>query len=1162
MRDLNDQQTAHDETTMTATEATLALMWCETLQSTHVRPSDDFFRLGGTSLAAMSLLHRVERVFGSDVLSMDTLTRYPRLASMARAIDEARRTTSQRLPAARSAPVDPHAPFDLTPTQQAYWIGRADDQPLGGIGSHVYFEFDAAGVEPGRLQEAVRALLRRHGMLRARFLADGRQQIMAESPWAELLVHDLRGDPAPKVQAALTRLREALSHRRLDVGHGEVFDIQLTLMDDERARIHCEFDLLVADGRSVQVILDDLSRLYGDPEQELAPVGYEFPQYLADRRARTADAREADKKYWRDLLPDLPGAPALPLAAEPERMHRPRFRRRTHSMATEDWQRFVSHAQAHGVTPAMALATAYAEVLGRWSAESRFLLNLPHFGRRVTHPAVPEMVGDFSNIILLPVDLSTESSFADRVTAVQNGFRANSAHTEYYGVEVLRDLAQRDSTYGNPAPIVFSYNVFDAFGRSMVSPHFRTRFGDLGYMITQTPQVWLDHQVFYHEDRVDLVWDAVDGLFQAGVVEDAFAAYVRLVGDLAAEEAVWCRAVEIPLPEHQRAARAAVVPAATRHSGTLLHQRFFETASKHPEWTALHRSSGETVSYGELADDALRVAHSLTRLGVAPSEVVAVVMPKGGDDIACVLGVLAAGGAYVAVGVDTPPERQRQILERAGARFALTGEGGAELPHWQGRVRVVTASEALGTGPLSRPVGRTPDSLAYLIFTSGSTGSPKGVEVSHRAAVNTIDSVNERFGVGQGDRVLTLTALDFDLSVFDVFGLLSAGGALVSVDEEQRRDVDAWWELLHRHQVTIWNSVPSSLDALLRAAGPRHAPASLRLALLSGDWIPLDLPGRLEVSGAGRCRLVALGGPTETAIWSNVFEVERVEADWLSIPYGFPLANQRHRVVDALGRDCPDWLAGELWVGGVCVAEGYRGDPLRTAERFVRHDGQRWFRTGDVVRYRPGGVLDILGRTDSQVKINGFRVELGEVDATLNRHPRIGQATTVAAGPPGARRLVSFVTPGDGPVDLEDVRSYLTAHLPLHEVPAQFFVVDELPLTANGKVDRSALAGWASGPVAVPSVSDEPPGKGLEEAVARQWEVVLGRPVSRRSDNFFELEGNSLLASLLVKALNESFRVQLSLRQLYSAPTVAALAALLAEESDTRGGRGEDLEHV
>ncbi|MEU6722071.1 AMP-binding protein, partial [Nonomuraea sp. NPDC046802] len=328
------------------------------------------------------------------------------------------------------------------------------------------------------------------------------------------------------------------------------------------------------------------------------------------------------------------------------------------------------------------------------------------------------------------------------------------------------------------------------------------------------------------------------------------------------------------------------------------------------------------------------------------------------DQVVGVLAVLAAGGTYVPVGVDQPVVRRERIFRRAGVRCVLEAlpEGGRRLP---GPVRVAD------------------DQVAYVIFTSGSTGEPKGVEVSHRAAVNTIEDVCGRFGVGSGDRVLAVSALDFDLSVFDVFGLLGVGGAVVLIEEDQRRDADAWLDLTRRHGVTIWQSVPTLLDMLLTTAEQSGAtPDSLRLALLGGDWVGLDLRDRLVALVPG-ARLIALGGTTETAIHSSYFEVGEVPPHWRSIPYGRPLRNQLFRVVDARGRDCPDWVVGELWIGGAGVAEGYRGDPERTAERFVSLGGTRWYRTGDLGRYWPDGTLEFLGRADFQVKIRGHRIELG-----------------------------------------------------------------------------------------------------------------------------------------------------------------------------------------
>ncbi|WP_181919673.1 AMP-binding protein [Alkalilimnicola ehrlichii] len=297
-----------------------------------------------------------------------------------------------------------------------------------------------------------------------------------------------------------------------------------------------------------------------------------------------------------------------------------------------------------------------------------------------------------------------------------------------------------------------------------------------------------------------------------------------------------------------------------------------------------------------------------------------------------------------------------------------------------------------------------------MIFTSGSTGEPKGVEITHRGAANTVLDVNARCGLGASDRVLAISALDFDLSVYDLFGPLTVGGAVVLIDEVERREARAWLSLIQRWRVTVWNSVPALLDMLLTAADEAEPPDSLRVVLVSGDWVGLDLPERLATL-VPRCRFLALGGATEASIWSNLFEVERVEPNWRSIPYGRPLANQRYRVVDAFGRDCPDFVAGELWIGGAGVARGYRGQAELTAHSFLGAGVDRWYRTGDLGRYWPDGTLEFLGRADQQVKLRGHRIELGEIETALRDCPGVGQAVAAVIGAGGGRHLVAAAVP-------------------------------------------------------------------------------------------------------------------------------------------------------
>ncbi|BCM86724.1 amino acid adenylation domain-containing protein [Methylobacterium indicum] len=398
-----------------------------------------------------------------------------------------------------------------------------------------------------------------------------------------------------------------------------------------------------------------------------------------------------------------------------------------------------------------------------------------------------------------------------------------------------------------------------------------------------------------------------------------------------------------------------------------------------------------------------------------------------------------------------PSERRAAIYHGAGVRIVLTcstadgrdEEGGPTCLTWQKACRAEPSAE-----PSAEPVTVPADRPAYVIYTSGSTGTPKGVVISHAAALNTCADVTRRNGVGHGDRVLGLSALHFDLSIYDVFGVLGAGGALVLVDEEQRRDPAAWCAAIRTHGVSVWNTVPALFDMLLTYAEGvgADAPASLRLVLLSGDWVGLDLAPRYRRFRPDG-RFVAMGGATEAAIWSNAFVVDAIDPAWRSIPYGFPLANQAYRVVDPLGRDCPDRVPGELWIGGDGVALGYLGAPERTAEQFVEQHGARWYRTGDFGCYWPDGMLEFLGRRDRQVKVGGHRIELGEIDAALRGLPGIRRGVTLALGDRD-KRLVAFAVAGEG-ADEDRL-----------DLPAVLAATDASPLPSAEAGDEGRVAGF------------------------------------------------------------------------------------------------------
>ncbi|MFI7129703.1 amino acid adenylation domain-containing protein [Nonomuraea sp. NPDC050153] len=1057
-------------------EERVAAAWAEILQVPEIGREHDFFALGGDSLLATRLISRL-RADGLSGVSLSVLFANPALSDFAATLSVAQRRETKVMVA---DPANRHEPFPMTEVQRAYWLGRNEDFTLGGVGCHFYREYEVDDLDLARLETVVNKLVQRHEMLRAVFDEHGEQRILPEVPWFAV--------------AEVAGLRETMSHTVFDPGKWPLFAIGVEREGDSgRTRLGIGVDNLVLDALSILTFYAELGELYDDPDAELPPVEASFRDYVL----ATDPPAEASVSHWRARLPALPPAPRLPLAKDPVEVTRPRFSRRAATIPDT----VIERARNHGLTPSAVLLAAYAEVLGRWSAGPDVTLNLTLFDRGEAHPHIDRVLGDFTSLLLVPYEPEPGETWLDRVRRVQGRLWQAIDHRDVSTVWMLRELARISGDPSVTMPVVFT----SALG--IAAQGGGTLLGKQVYGVSQTPQVWLDYQVTEVDGGIQVSWDAVDELFPSGVLDAMFEAHLSLLEWLAGD---WSRPVPDLLPSGQREVRVAVNATEGPVPGRMLHEEFFRRAGAEPDLVAVRSCEGGALTYGELAERARRLAAELQSRGAQPGEAVTVTLPKGPDQIVAVLGVLEAGCAYVPVGIDQPPARRERILRLAEARLRI-------LPDLS--IEVVDAT------PVATP------GLAYVIFTSGSTGEPKGVEITHRSALNTVADLNERFAIGPGDRVLAVSALDFDLSVYDIFGPLSAGGSVVTITEDIRRDAHAWLELVEKHQVTIWNTVPALLDMLLTVGRPR----SLRLALLSGDWVGLDLPGRLSAASPG-CRFVALGGATEAAIWSNLIEVEEVDPAWRSIPYGRPLRNQRFRVVDDLGRDCPDWVTGELWIGGEGVARGYRSAPDLTAAQFVVAGGERWYRTGDLGRYWPDGTLEFLGRADQQVKIRGHRIELGEIEAALQDAPGVAQA--VAAVSDG--RLVAAVVPES--IDLDAVRAHAATRLPEHMRPDLLAALPRLPLSANGKVDRAAVA-----KLSAPAVPVEPPRGELEEAVAAIWADLLDLDEVGRHQSFFALGGDSLRATRLIEALRGRLGVTITLRELFAAPTVASITRAAAE---------------
>lgn len=1033
----------------TIAEEMLSEAWAKVLGLDAVSIYDNFFELGGHSLLAIELMMEVRNAFGLDV-PLRCLFEAPTVAGLAEAIESLRESgagagvSAVELPSITPDRAAKHEPFPLTDVQQAYWVGRSSNFELGQVATHNYSEFEFRDLDPERLNAAFRRLIDRHDTLRIVVRSDGQQQIMEEVPSYQIELQDLRdggggggGDnnqDAQNPSARLQEIRQRLSHQVLPLDTWPLFEVLASRLDERRYLIHISVDALICDAWSRRTLGRELLYFYHHPEEALPPLELSFRDYvLAERELRQTEVYKRSEQYWLSRLDDLPPAPQLPLACDPSTITQPHFVRWRKRLEPETWQRLKTRASQAGLTPSGLMCAAYAEILGMWSRRQRFTINLTLFNRLPLHPQVNQIAGDFTSLVLLTIDTQAADTFVERARRIQKQLWTDMDHAYYSGVQVLREINRRRGGATRALmPVVLTSTLFDERGGR---DEFLAAWQDeMRYGISQTPQVYLDHGVSEQGGALVYGWDTVAELFPEDVLEEMFAAYERLLHRLADDETGWHeRSRRWLLPEAQRLRHAAANDTAAPLPEGLLHTAFYRQAELRPDAPAVVTPT-LTLSYAGLRRQAARLAAQLRREGVRPNQLVAIVMTKGWEQVAAVLGVLEAGAAYLPIDALLPAKRRNYLLETGRVAVAVTQPWLEDaLVDWPPHVTRLTvqpedvnagadgvAAEGDVTDGLLSPLApvQRPEDLAYVIFTSGSTGQPKGVMISHQAALNTVADINARFRVGADDRVLGLSSLSFDLSVYDIFGMLGAGGALVLPESDATRDPAHWLELTRRAGVTVWNSVPALMEMLVEYVAGRgeELPESLRLALLSGDWIGLSLPGRLREVRTG-IEVISLGGATEASIWSIMYAVEgEVERWWRSIPYGRALLNQGVHVLNEWGEECPDWVTGELYITGAGVAAGYWGDEERTRAQFGEdvERGGRWYRTGDVGRWMGDGEIEFLGREDEQVKVQGHRIELGEVERALEEHAGVRQAVVAAQGGGDARagsnkRLVAYV---------------------------------------------------------------------------------------------------------------------------------------------------------
>lgn len=1115
----------------TELEHQLATIWSELLGGRTVGIHDNFFASGGHSLLAMRLIARVASELGVEVALRD-LFDDPTVAAMARLVERGALVAHPHTIEQDAATIAALRDAPLTELQAAYLFGRRSDVAMGGVPTHGYAEIDLPNLDLPALCRALELVVERHDALRLRFSED--RQELASSVDTHIAEYDWRSLSAAAVSDRLAALRAELVGHALPAERAPLIRLavsrSLTADGAPLDRVHVVFDALILDAGSSRILATELLDAYHGRELAPAPAPGRFLSYvrgLGD--AEHSQELAAARQYWMDRLTTLPDGPELPLAVDVGAISNAQFTRTTAVLPAAQWQAFRERAAAAGVTPTSALLATYARVVAHYARHPQFCVNVTT-SRRPGHPDDAGVLGNFTSLLLVAVDGAASGTVAEALRTVHAQLWRDLSASSFSGVRVMREIARM----GRPPamPVVFTSALGDSRGADLPEP---------SYGVTRSSQVVLNHGVSELDGALQLRWDVVAEAFRPGVAEEMLELLRATLATLSERD--WSQA---RFEDLVGAAATAFDSEHNRTEGTrptrTMHAPILDVCERSPHRTALIGPNVD-MSYGELQERAGAVASWLRTLSVAPGDRVVLLMKKGWEQAVGALGILGCRCAYVPVDPSQPAGRIREIFEQIQPAAVLTQSRFAaheaidELPSHAVDAFAPVAGVELLPGEL--------EDLAYVIFTSGSTGRPKGVAIDQRGAANTILDINDRYAVTADDRTLAISSLSFDLSVYDLFGFLSIGGAVVVPDAERERDAEHLAECVSRYGVTLWNSVPAFLEMVVEQTADRPEQlSSIRLAMLSGDWIPLRLVDRTRTLQP-QITLMSLGGATEASIWSNDFPIGAIEPGWKSVPYGRPLRNQTMHVLDPQGRARPAWAVGELFIGGIGVALGYWGDDQRTKERFLDHSTLgRIYRTGDLGRRWRDGIIELLGRDDLQVKIRGHRIELGEIEAALRGGPGVKEAVCAVRGERGGH-LVAYVIRSDesegllGEAELAAaILAHVSAKVPEYMVPSRVMFIESLPLSSNGKVDRRRLPE----PAAEHHTGGVAPTSEAERKLAAIWLEILRVSEVVTSDDFLSLGGDSIRAVQVVARARKA-GLHLEVRALLERKTLAELAA-------------------
>lgn len=1159
-------------------EERLVEIWQQELKIDRIGVASNYFSLGGDSLKAIRLVSRINNTLktGLDVKDIFTTLTIERLAGFIAAAednpadtiaDSLRRGLDKIAQFKRSIqeedvdgimlPPDPEDIYPFTSVEQGmiYASLLRSNEPV----YYDQFTYEIEVADMTAFREAIGRLVMRHAILRTRYYLN-RFSRPAKVVVKDIDIPFVEEDLAPlTVNARRLRIEQYLSGdllRRLEFDGDILWHMRIFRLAPGKCLLVWSFHHAMLDGWSAGVFCAEMTKmLAGGVDQNALPVlQHSYKDYCAIGLERRIT--EEVQRFWQDTLAGY-SRTRLPFNYSGKRKADTWGVRKVYTFIDPQLLKELECiSREYQLSFKSICLSAHIYLLHLTCREDEIVTGV------VTHdrPAIEDgdsIMGCFLNTIPVRVDLSEKKNALELIREV-NDFLLRAQPNEIHLTDIANAIGEKASDNNLIFDCLLNFIDFHILEESGGIPLLPANDRDeqsLGITGTEMTNTLFDLEVsktlgeFYAHIKYHPAY------FSDQDMSRALELYVRILGRFVKDVRATIETTDLLAKEELAGLiydfNDTVRPYSAQKT---LHRLFEEQTLRTPGNTALQQD-GAVMSYETLNRKANRLAHLLLEKGVRQGDNVGLLTDRGFDMIAGMYGILKTGAAYVPIDPVYPAERQQYIIDNSGITLLVADNLYDIEQTLSGKCHIVRVDNNLLTGyPDTNPALDIPaTALAYVIYTSGSTGRPKGVMIQHHAAVNLVEWVNETFSIHETDRLLFITSMCFDLSVYDIFGMLAAGGAVVIAKQDEVKDVTKLIDILAREKITFWDSVPSTMNYLINEIEQMSSFAQqhLRLIFLSGDWIPVSLPGRIKKVFSG-ASVISLGGATEGTVWSNYYPIGEVDPNWPSIPYGKPIKNNFFYILDKDKKPVVKGAIGELYIGGVGVAEGYMNNPEKTLasftnDPFIARLGGRMYKTGDLGRMLPDGNMEFLGRIDNQVKIRGFRVEPGEIESNLQKYPGVRESVVAVFKDENNSNYLCAYMVSDQEFSITAMKEFLGKCLPAYMIPAYFMRIPAIPVTANGKINRSALPS----PQLLTGEKDTPEAghNDLEIKVAGIVGKLLGLNKPGIGHDIFGLGANSLTIGALVNRIHREMEARLSPAEIFAHPTIAGLAAYIGEKT-------------